>query len=52
MKGKDLASSKGHVVEEEEEKAADQLRGKVIPGDLIWVRLGGLSWWPAQVFEL
>lgn len=49
MKGKRLASSKSHVVKEEEEKAADQLRGKVMPGDLIWVRLRGLSWWPAQV---
>ncbi|KAJ9672887.1 hypothetical protein PVL29_026227 [Vitis rotundifolia] len=31
-----------HVAKEEEEKAADQLRGKVMPGDLIGVRLHGL----------
>lgn len=52
MKGKHLANRKGDVVKEEEEKAADHFRGKVIAGDLIWVRLRGLSWWPAQVFEL
>lgn len=51
MKGKHPASSKTHVVNEEEGKAVDQLKGKVMHGEFIWVKLSGSSWWPAQVFE-
>lgn len=28
---------------------AKQLEGEVVVGDLIWVKLHGDSWWPAQV---
>lgn len=35
--------------EDREEAAADKLGGKVTLGDLIWVKVGKDTWWPAQV---
>lgn len=50
MKGKCLNSGKGQFWQQSgaEKVVADQ----VTWGDLIWVRLNGGSWWPAQVFEM
>ncbi|KAK2659899.1 hypothetical protein Ddye_006432 [Dipteronia dyeriana] len=35
----------------EKKVKATQLEGNVALGDLIWVKLRGGSWWPAQVFD-
>lgn len=50
MKGKCLNSGKGQFRQQRgaEKVVADQ----VTWGYLIWVRLNGGSWWPAQVFEM
>ncbi|XP_021903545.1 putative oxidoreductase GLYR1 isoform X2 [Carica papaya] len=37
--------------EDREEAAADKLGGKVTLGDLIWVKVGKDTWWPAQVVD-
>ncbi|KAG6648734.1 uncharacterized protein LOC122315059 [Carya illinoinensis] len=49
MKGKCLNSGKGQFWQQSgaEKVVADQ----VTWGDLIWVRLNGGSWWPAQVID-
>ena len=50
MKDKSTASSKIHHNNDGEEKsAALLLEGKVLLGELIWVKLHGNSWWPALV---
>lgn len=39
-------------LEDGEDVAANQLEGEVKLADLIWVKISGGSWWPAQVFEM
>ncbi|KAA8538175.1 hypothetical protein F0562_027783 [Nyssa sinensis] len=52
MKGKHLVSNQSFVDKEGgDAAAATQLNGEVILGDLIWIRLFGTSWWPAQVVD-
>ncbi|CAK9186603.1 unnamed protein product [Ilex paraguariensis] len=46
------ASNRSSVEKEcEEEAAVNQATREVNFGDLIWVRLHGSTWWPAQVFD-
>ena len=53
MKSKRLSTGKDRIdVKDEEDVAANQLGGKVKVPDLIWVKINGGSWWPAQVFEM
>ncbi|XP_043710156.1 nipped-B-like protein [Telopea speciosissima] len=34
-----------------EESRVNQLRGDLMLGDVIWVKINGCSWWPGQVFD-
>lgn len=53
MKSKHLSTGKDRIdVKDEEDVAASQLGGEVKVADLIWVKINGGSWWPAQVFEM
>ncbi|ONI35341.1 hypothetical protein PRUPE_1G530900 [Prunus persica] len=52
MKSKRLSTGKDRIdVKDEEDVAANQLGGKVKVPDLIWVKINGGSWWPAQVVD-
>ncbi|KAK9270097.1 hypothetical protein L1049_025671 [Liquidambar formosana] len=52
MKGKRLGSSRSQVGKEVgEEDVGKKLRGELMLGDFLWVRLHGSSWWPAQVVD-
>lgn len=52
MKHRRLTSSRSNICEEGEEGVTNQVSREVKLGDLIWVRLRGSSWWPAQVSEM
>lgn len=49
MKSKHLRSGISQISKKGVEEDAAT---RVTRGDLIWVRLNGGSWWPAQVFEI
>ncbi|KAL6297131.1 hypothetical protein ACE6H2_005273 [Prunus campanulata] len=52
MKSKHLSTGKDRIdVKVEEDVAANQLGGEVKVADLIWVKINGGSWWPAQVVD-
>ncbi|KAH0989121.1 hypothetical protein GBA52_000604 [Prunus armeniaca] len=52
MKSKRLSTGKDRIdVKDEEDVAANQLGGEVKVADLIWVKINGGSWWPAQVVD-
>lgn len=52
MKGKSRASKEVCITKDcVEEAAKNQLCKDVAIGDVIWVKLNGSSWWPAQVCE-
>ncbi|KAF8404702.1 hypothetical protein HHK36_009590 [Tetracentron sinense] len=52
MEGKCLTTKRNYLNKDGgKESMVDQLRGEVMLGDVVWVRLGGCSWWPAQVVE-
>lgn len=56
MESKHLASSNCQILKEDEVEIVDietnEGRGDVLFGDMIWVKLHGQSWWPAQVCEM
>ncbi|XP_048130791.1 uncharacterized protein LOC115739525 [Rhodamnia argentea] len=52
MKKNHLSSTRSSVAGNSgKEGTSTQLKGEVLPGSLIWVRLNGDSWWPAQVVD-
>ncbi|KAH7567670.1 hypothetical protein JRO89_XS07G0117300 [Xanthoceras sorbifolium] len=52
MRAKQDAGDKSHDGDGGGKKVkAKQLEGEVALGDLLWVKLYGDSWWPAQVFD-
>ncbi|TXG52678.1 hypothetical protein EZV62_021847 [Acer yangbiense] len=52
IRAKQVAGGESHNGDGGEKKVkARQLEGNVGLGDLIWVKLRGGSWWPAQVFD-
>lgn len=55
MESKHLASSNCQILKEDEVEIVDtetnEGRGEVLFGDMIWVKLHGQSWWPAQVVD-
>lgn len=53
MKKNHLSSTRSSVAGiSGKEGTSTQSKGEVVPGSLIWVRLNGDSWWPAQVCEM
>lgn len=53
MERKCLENGKSHVSKEGgEEVSANQLGVGVKPADIMWVKIQGGSWWPAQVYVM